>query len=218
MKGNADAERMVAQHMDALLAGTEPDALQLDAIEAAEALKSDGLKQKLDAYSKSKPKGDAVASHHEELFGGDADAGRHIFFDRTDVACLRCHKIGDQGGGIVGPNLSGVATRHDRAYLLESVLNPNAKIAPGFEAVAIKMKDGKSYNGVVKSEDDKQIILDTADASGIKINKAEVVSREKGLSPMPQDVAKPLNKRDLRDLIEFLAQQKQPTTTQAAAK
>ncbi len=217
MKGNAEAERIVSQQMDELLAGKEKDALQLDAIEAAEALKTDALKQKLEAYSKSKSKGDVVASHHEELFGGDADAGRHIFFDRTDVACLRCHKIGDQGGGIVGPNLSGVATRHDRAYLLESVLNPNAKIAPGFEAVTIKLKDGKSYNGVVKSETDKEIVLDTADASGVKIDKSKVVSREKGLSPMPQDVAKPLNKRDLRNLIEFLAEQKQPTTTQAAA-
>jgi len=100
---------------------------------------------------------------------------------------------------------------------LESVLNPNAKIAPGFEAVTIKLKDGKSYNGVVKSETGKEIVLDTADASGIKIDKSQVVSRQKGLSPMPQDVAKPLNKRDLRNLIEFLAEQKQPTTTQAAA-
>jgi quinoprotein glucose dehydrogenase len=218
MKGNADAERVVSQHMDDLLAGKEADALQLDTLEAAEAIKSDGLKQKLEQFSKAKPKGDVVASHHEELFGGDAAEGRKIFFDRTDVACLRCHKIGDQGGGIVGPNLSGVGARNDRAYLLQSVLDPNAKIAAGFEAVAIKLRDGKGYNGVVKSETDKEIVLDTADASGIKINKAEVVKREKGLSPMPQEVAKPLNKRDLRNLIEFLAQQKQPTTQAASAK
>ncbi|HTL31157.1 MAG TPA: PVC-type heme-binding CxxCH protein [Tepidisphaeraceae bacterium] len=218
MKGNGDAERIISQHMDALLAGSEPDPIQLDTLEAAESHKSEGLKEKLAQYSKSKPKGDVAASHHEELFGGDAEAGRKIFFDRTDVACLRCHKIGDQGGGIVGPNLSGVGARNDRAYLLESVLDPNKKIAAGFEAVAIKMKNGTGYNGVVKSETDNEIVLDTADASGIKIAKADVVSRDKGLSPMPQDVAKPLNKRDLRNLIEFLANQKQSATTQQAAK
>jgi quinoprotein glucose dehydrogenase len=218
MQGNADAERILSQQIDALLAGHEPDPIQLDALEAAEALKSDALNQKIEQYHKSRRKMDLVASHHEELFGGDADAGRHIFFERTDVSCLRCHKMGAQGGGIVGPDLSGIGSRHDRAYILESILNPNAKIAAGFEAVAIKLKDGKTYNGVVKSETDSELVLDTADATGVKLTKSEIVSREKGLSPMPQNIAKPLNKRDLRNLIEFPAQQKQPTTTQSAAK
>jgi mono/diheme cytochrome c family protein len=36
------------------------------------------------------------------------------------------------GGGHAGPSLEGVATRHDRRGLLESLVNPNARLAAGF--------------------------------------------------------------------------------------
>jgi hypothetical protein len=40
-------------------------------------------------------------------------------------------------GGDVGPILEGIAVRGDRAYLLESLMDPNAKLAKGFEGLSI---------------------------------------------------------------------------------
>ena len=48
------------------------------------------------------------------------------------------------------------------------------------------------------------------------IDKKQVDTRTKGLSPMPQDIAKPLSKRDMRNLVEFLATLKQPATQPTA--
>ena len=98
--------------------------------------------------------------------------------------------------------------KHDRKYILESILLPNQQIAPGFEAVRVQMKTGRSYNGVVKSDGEKELVLDGGDGATISIVKSEIDSRTKGLSGMPQDVAKPLKKREIRDLVEFLAGQK----------
>jgi quinoprotein glucose dehydrogenase len=36
-------------------------------------------------------------------------------------------------GGDVGPILDGIAVRGDKAYILESLMDPNAKLAKGFE-------------------------------------------------------------------------------------
>lgn len=37
----------------------------------------------------------------------------------------------------MGPALDGVGSRQDEAYLLESLINPNAKMAEGFESLPI---------------------------------------------------------------------------------
>ena len=110
------------------------------------------------------------------------------------------------------PDLSGVALTKNRDYLLESILDPNRAIAPGFEAVTVKLKAGSNYTGVVKADDDATVVIDTGEGAVVHIDKKQVDTRTKGLSPMPQDIAKPLSKRDVRNLVEFLATLKQPTT------
>jgi Cytochrome c len=49
--------------------------------------------------------------------------------------CLGCHSLHGQGGAIA-PHFDGVGTRLSRDDIRESILLPNAKIAPGFEKVA----------------------------------------------------------------------------------
>src|SRR5262249_16301363 len=70
------------------------------------------------------------APYGDTLVGGDAEAGRRIFFERSDVQCVRCHQIGEQGGQ-VGPPLTKIAEQKSREYLLESIVAPNKTIAEG---------------------------------------------------------------------------------------
>ncbi len=63
---------------------------------------------------------------------GDAQRGEKIFRENQVAACIRCHGLNGEGG-IVGPPLDGIALRKDRDYLLESLVNPTAKLAEGFE-------------------------------------------------------------------------------------
>jgi len=52
-------------------------------------------------------------------------------------------------------------------------------------------------------------VLDTGTDHGlVTISKSDIKKRTPALSPMPQDIAKPLSKRELRDLVEFLAERK----------
>ena len=59
-------------------------------------------------------------------------AGEKIFRTHLVAGCIRCHKVGGEGG-IVGPVLDGVATRKDRDYLYRALTNPAAELAEGFD-------------------------------------------------------------------------------------
>lgn len=67
---------------------------------------------------------------------GDPQKGEKIFWEHPVAACKNCHVLKGQGSA-VGPALDGIASRRDEAYILESLVNPNAKLAEGFEKLGI---------------------------------------------------------------------------------
>lgn len=48
------------------------------------------------------------------------------------AGCLGCHKVGTEGG-VIGPDLNHVGSRLSVSQIRESILNPDAKIARGYE-------------------------------------------------------------------------------------
>lgn len=192
--------------MDKLIAGQVPPEVQLDLLDAAARSKSPAVQEKVSQYNSAKAKDDVVARYRETLAGGDAKAGREIFTKRQDVSCLRCHKVGGEGG-TMGPDITGIGGRHDRVYLLESIVAPNKHIAPGFESATVKLKNGTVHNGVVKGETDAELHMEI-ETGPIKLKKDQITLRRAAPSPMPDNIAEPLSKRDLRNLVEFLATQK----------
>ncbi len=208
------AEAVLATQLDHLAAGQLAPELELDLLEAIEARQSDLLGPALAKYLASRPKDDVLAAHRECLSGGDAELGREVFFGNAAASCRRCHKVGDQGGN-AGPNLSAVALTDDskrkpRSELLESILLPNAKIAKGFDTVVLVTDDGLVYTGVLREETAETVKLMTATGEVISVPANKIEERARGKSGMPEDVAKGLTKRDLRDLVEYLSQQVTP--------
>ena len=76
------------------------------------------------------PAGDAADISSRD---GDIERGRQIFDSHPVAACIRCHVV-DGKGGPVGPALDGIASRKQRDYLEQSLIDPQAVIAEGFQA------------------------------------------------------------------------------------
>ncbi len=203
------ARRELAHWLDQLIAGRVRPEIQLDLIEAARGRSESEFQKKLEEYQASKPRNDALASYREVLSGGDSQRGRTVFKTKAAVECIRCHKVkepgGDSVGGEVGPELSAIGTRQTRAYLLESIVDPNKQIAQGFESVILATSDGKVHAGVLRGEDEKKIHLITAEGTPLTLPKDTIDDRKRGPSAMPADLVQKLSKSELRDLIEFLA-------------
>jgi quinoprotein glucose dehydrogenase len=197
------ADAVVSQWLDRLLANQVPGEVRLELLEAAKKRRSQDIQKKLAQYSARK-KDDPVTGYQEALLGGDAAAGREIFFNKTEAACLRCHKIHDQGGD-VGPDLTGIGAKQSREYLLESIVDPNRQIAKGFETVVLTLQNGKVVSGVLKEENAQRVKLITPEGQSLAVLKKEIEDRQTGKSAMPEDTIKHLSKAELRDLIEFLA-------------
>lgn len=77
-----------------------------------------------------------VGESEVKVAAGDAKRGEELFFNSPTAACASCHTVGGKGGA-VGPILDGIAVRATKDYILESLMEPNAKLAKGFENLAI---------------------------------------------------------------------------------
>jgi quinoprotein glucose dehydrogenase len=182
-----------------------PKAVTLDLLQAATINAGDTLPQLVESYrTKQMSVGTKIAEWNECLEGGNVDRGRQIFFGETAASCRRCHKI-DGNGTDVGPDLSAVGQDRDRSYLLEALIDPNAKIAKGFETTIIVDTDGRIHSGIIKEENDTDVRLVTPQATLITVGKKDIDEQIKGQSGMPADTVKDLNREQVRDLVEFLS-------------
>ncbi|MDB6053667.1 MAG: gdhB 1 [Verrucomicrobiales bacterium] len=178
--------------------------LELDMLEAAGKRKSPAIKAQLQKLEAARNPADPLAPWAMSLLGGNAAEGKKIFLEKPEASCLRCHKLHGEGGE-VGPELSGIGTRKDRRYILESIVFPNATIAQGFENLIVTLKNGISYAGQFKSETDKELVILSPEDGLLKLDKATITKRDKGLSGMPEGMGEALTRRELRSLVEFLA-------------
>ena len=184
----------------------QPRAVQLELLDAAGKRKSPAVAAALAAWQDALPKDSPQAALNVCLEGGDKVAGEKLFKEGAVSACLRCHKVAGSGGE-AGPDLSKIAATKDRAYILESIIAPNAKIADGFQTILVTLKNGDVQAGIVKAEtaDEITLLMPMPDAQPVKVKKADIKSRENAPSGMPPGFDQLLSKSDLRDLVEYVA-------------
>lgn len=175
--------------------------LTLDLIEAVEATKSAALADKL-AKIKSTDT-NTVAAFQETLYGGDARLGAQVFYQHAAAQCGRCHVVRGEGT-TVGPHLGGIGSKLSREQILQSLIEPSARLAPGFGSVTLTLKDGQKVSGILMEETDKQLTLKTSEAEPLHIAVARISERQNSPSSMPP-MGGILTKREIRDLVEFLA-------------
>jgi quinoprotein glucose dehydrogenase len=195
------ADQLLVATLTRLEAGHAPREIALETIEAATTRPVPAVQKALQSYRASQP------PYGEALAGGDAVAGKKVFFEKAEASCLRCHKVTGEGGE-AGPDLTGIGSRMDRAQLLESIVDPGAKIAEGYESVSIELKDGRFFAGILKGETETEITLESPEDGAIKLAKDTIATREGGISGMQGGIAELITRRELRDLVEYLARLK----------
>lgn len=177
-------------------------------LELAEAIDSSRSAELITSYKKisSTLSPDTLASAYAgSLNGGNPDRGRRIFYRNESAQCMRCHSYDDYGGN-AGPRLNGVANRLTRQQILEALINPSDRIAPGFGVVTLQLKNGKMISGVLVEENNTSLTI-KGDKQNDVIPKDQVVKRINAASSMP-DMKFVLSKKEIRDIVSFLAASK----------
>jgi putative heme-binding domain-containing protein len=147
------------------------------------------------------------AMRHE----GDARRGEALFFEPRGVGCGQCHSADGRGTATIGPDLTGLGLKYDRAELIRSVLEPSNRIAVGYQPVVVATQDGRVHSGIVRAETDEVIELADAEAKTTRIPKRDIhIRRAGGASIMPARVAESLSPAEFADLVSYLASLRQP--------
>ena len=106
----------------------------------------------------------------------------------------------------MGPDLTNIGKTLTREQILEALVMPSERLAPGYGSVLITLKDGQEISGILMSDLEDELILKTSEAEPMEISKARIARRENMPSGMPP-MGLILQKKEIRDLVEFLSRQ-----------
>jgi putative membrane-bound dehydrogenase-like protein len=137
------------------------------------------------------------------LTGGNPERGRKVFAS-SKVACVTCHRIGNEGGQI-GPDLTRIGGIRAGRDLLESILFPSSTIAQGFESYVVTTKDGRSVTGVITRRSSDALVLRDSSGAELRLRQDQVEAMNRSAtSLMPEGLDKALTRDEFRDLLAFL--------------
>lgn len=173
-------------------------------LDVSDALENSGLTDVKLAWEAVPKSDDANSEDDGLLYGGVAWKGRDYFNYNSTGQCARCHSIGSNGSANVGPNLGKIGQTLDRKTILQALLEPSARLAPGFGQVALTLKDGQEISGTLTAETEEMLVLTTTGTEPTRIPKSRIASRENFPSSMPP-MGLLMSKKEIRDMVEFLS-------------
>lgn len=176
--------------------------IYLELSEAIDSARLQNLKTRYGQITEKLSPDSLTAAYTGALVGGDVSKGRNLFFRDQTAQCMRCHSFDDYGGD-AGPRLNGVAARLTPEQLLESLIEPSARIAPGFGIVTLDLSGGKKISGILQEENANKVVLKLGDRPDTVIHKTNIAKQTTAPSSMPP-MRYLLTKRQIRDLMSFL--------------
>ncbi|MEO2091844.1 MAG: PVC-type heme-binding CxxCH protein, partial [Gemmataceae bacterium] len=135
---------------------------------------------------------------------GDPARGE-LVYRRAEMNCLKCHGVAGAGGQ-VGPDMTSIGASAQIDYLIESLLNPNAKIKEGYNSFLVNTDDGRSFSGIKVRETNAEIVFRDAEDKEITVRKADRPEVKPGKSLMPEGLTDPLTNQEFLDLVRFLSE------------
>ena len=194
-------EKLVKELIDGRIA---PE-IQLEVLEEAKSIARDypEIRMLMDNYNNYINKQSVMKRYDVAIKGGNAEKGKGIFFSHVQAQCSKCHAL-KQLDKQIGPSLEGIAKRHSREFLLQSIVDPQAEITLGYGIVTAKLNDNRIVSGTLLSKDKNRITIKLPNNSLVYFATSEIKSLSKPVGTMP-DLKAILNLRQVRDLVAYLA-------------
>lgn len=132
---------------------------------------------------------------------GNADSGADLFGGKGE--CSSCHMVNGQGGRL-GPDLSRVGEDQTPEDLLNSMLNPDAEVAPRWWTIQVAGEDGEVREGFRMNEDSFSLRIMDADANLWSFQKRDIESYERNEESTMPSYGQALSDSELDDLVAYL--------------
>ena len=99
--------------------------------------------------------GDVVDRTAILALAGRRRARASVFTTNPAAQCKTCHKAGDVGE-TVGPDLTKIGAKYNKAALLDQILEPSKTIDPQFITYLLETKDGRVLTGLVVEKTERR--------------------------------------------------------------
>jgi putative heme-binding domain-containing protein len=136
---------------------------------------------------------------------GSAAAGRRLF-ETGAIECKACHRSGNIGTEI-GPDLTQIGTKLDRAQLLEAVLEPSKRVDAKYRTYLLETSDGQVHTGLLVEKTERETVLRTTQNKLIRVPAEEVellTAQQKSL--MPELLLRDMTPQQVADVLAFLGE------------
>jgi putative heme-binding domain-containing protein len=129
----------------------------------------------------------------------DTTPGRQIF----ESSCASCHKYGAVGTAY-GPDLTG--HKLTRLDLAEAMFYPDRKIDERYYVTVVETTDGRTIRGVVVTDDEKTLVVKTADADEpVTLAKTQIRARQRERATIMPDFFERTPRINFEQVLAFLA-------------
>ena len=135
---------------------------------------------------------------------GDLERGREVFFRTPGVQCKNCHRIQIEGEE-VGPDLTKIGAKYDRAQMLDSILEPSKLIDPQYVTYLVETKQGRLLTGLLVKRDSNEVVLKDIQnkVTSVPVQQVErLVPQRQSL--MPELLLRDMTAQQVADLLEYL--------------
>jgi putative heme-binding domain-containing protein len=149
--------------------------------------------------------GESIQTSELLKLAGDIDRGRQLFHKTAGIQCRNCHRIAGDGAD-VGPDLSLIGRKYDRAKLLDSILDPSKNVEPQYVTWLVETTSGRVYTGLLMYKDGNEIVIKDSENKQHHIPTGDVetaVAQQKSL--MPDVLLKDFTAQQVVDLLAYLA-------------
>ncbi|MBL9091355.1 MAG: c-type cytochrome [Planctomycetaceae bacterium] len=141
---------------------------------------------------------------------GDAARGEQIFHQSSAANCKGCHAVRGFGKKL-GPDLTSIGKKYEKAALLETIMDPSKAISHEYVTYVVETDEGQSYTGFVVDKNDKVVIIRTAEDKAVRIPAKHVDSLTATTkSMMPELVLREVTAQDAADLLAYLMTLREP--------
>lgn len=133
---------------------------------------------------------------------GDPHRGKLLFVGKAQ--CSTCHMINGKGG-FMGSDLSSYGAGQPPERIRAVILDPQKNLPRRSNSTRIVTKDGKTLEGLLRTEDNFNLSLQTTDGVFHFVKRSDLVQINIGVrSLMPTNYRSTLNDTEVNDLLSFL--------------
>jgi putative membrane-bound dehydrogenase-like protein len=129
----------------------------------------------------------------------DLQAGHEV----AKKTCFVCHKLHNEGGADVGPDLTGVG-RSTLDAVLHNIIDPNEVIGRGYETTELELKDGRVITGRIVEDTPSRLKLVASGPTEHVIARSDIEKMQTSeLSLMPEGLEQ-MPDADFRNMVWYI--------------